>query len=354
MQEYALLDKIPVGFFMIAPDFEVVVWNSCFEDWTGIDRESVLGKDIRDVFPRLREMRYHSRLVKLFEDGMPVILSYQLNGDLFSSNSKEHPDRIHHCTITSVSGERGPLALFAIEDRTEVAMRTRVARVELLMRYEIERELRSALDEKVTLMNELNHRVKNNLNMVRSLVSLEIDGVRDARSREVFKDLDVRISSIALLHEMLYKTDIAEGISLDGYLKPLCRNILATFLPAESGIALDLEIAPVMASTDVTLHLGLIVSELMTNAIKYGITDRADGRISVSLAAGNRCVVLEVSDDGPGFPEGFDQAASQSLGMKLVYMITRQMKGKVELRSGTGSRIRITIPMPETGPDAAV
>jgi len=346
MSEFSLIDTIPVGLFMISRDFRVVFWNSCFEDWTGIGRDSVLGKDIRTVFPRLREPRYHTRLEKLFEDGMPVVLSYQLNGDLFSSISRDHPDRIHHSTVTLVSGENGPLVLFAVEDRTEVAMRTKVARVELLMRYEVEKDLRAALDEKTVLMNELNHRVKNNLNMVRSLIALEIDSVQDAHSRDVFQDLDVRITSIALLHEMLYKTEIAEGISLDGYLESLCRTIFATFLAGEKGMTLDLHLAPVRVSTDVTLHVGLIVSELMTNSIKYGMKDRSEGAISIVLGAGSDVISLEVADDGPGFPADFDAGKTDSLGMKLVYMITRQMKGTFELCAGPGSRIRISIPLP--------
>ncbi len=345
MPAYTLIDKIPIGLFLITPNFEVKMWNSCFEDWTGITRQEVLGKDIRDIFPRLREMRYHTRLIKLFEDGLPIVLSYQLNGDIFSSNSKDHPDRIHHTTITAVPGENGPLALFAIEDRTEVAMRTRVARVELLMRYEVEKELRAALDEKNTLMNELNHRVKNNLNMVRSLISLEIDSVEDAHSRDVFQDLEVRISSIALLHEMLYKTDIGLGISLDGYLESLCRTIFTTFLSGERGIVLDLNLSPVRVSTDITLHVGLIVSELMTNSIKYGMKDRTEGTLSVILGTANEILSLEVADDGPGFPADFDISRTVSLGMKLVYMITRQMKGTFELCAGPGSRIRISIPL---------
>jgi len=351
MHEYSLMDKIPVGLFMVSADFIVEFWNSCFEDWTGIPRREVLGRDVRDIFPRLRELRYHTRLVKLFEDGLPVVLSYQLNGDLFSSNSKEHPDRIHHSTITIIPGEQGPFALFAVEDRTEVAMRTRVARVELLMRYEVEKELRSALEEKNMLMNELNHRVKNNLNMVRSLLSLEIDSVKDPHSRDVFQDLDVRISSIALLHEMLYKTDIAEGISLDGYLESLCRNIFDTFLPGNSGIRLHLNLAPVRVSTDITLHVGLIVSELLTNSIKYGMKDRGEGRVNVVLELEDQKLLFEVADDGPGFPAGFDLHKAESLGMKLVFMITLQMKGTYEIREGPGSRIRIWVPIPARSPD---
>ncbi len=348
-EKYALLDKIPIGLFMINSGFEIVFWNLCFEDWLGIDRSDALGKDIRTVFPRLGEGRYQSRLDKLFEDGLPIVLSYQLNGDIFSAQAKDHDDRLHHCTITSMSGAGGPFALFSVEDRTEVSMRIRLARVELLMRYEVEKELRNALTEKEMLMKELNHRVKNNLNMVRSLISLQGDSVSGTLIGDIFQDLESRISSIALLHEMLYKTGIDNTISLDVYLESLCSTIFSSFLSGDTQIRLALDLSPMSVSTDITLHVGLIVSELLTNAIKYGIKGRPAGRVSVSLTSSEQGLLLVVADDGPGMSEGFDPDKVSSLGMKLVYMITDQLKGMLELlpphtEGPKGCAFRLMIP----------
>ncbi len=131
MQAFELADSMPIGIFMIDSGFKIVFWNSCFADWTGIESDSVRGRDCRDVFPRLREPRYQGRLEKLFSDGLPVVLSYQLNGDLFSAHSKIHPDRVHHSTITTFSGDSGLLALFTIEDRTEVSQRIKTTRAAL-------------------------------------------------------------------------------------------------------------------------------------------------------------------------------------------------------------------------------
>jgi len=260
-----------------------------------------------------------------------VVLSYQLNGDLFSANSKVHTDRVHHSTITLLSGDSSPLALFTVQDLTEVSSSIRTAR--------------AALAEKTMLMKELNHRVKNNLNMMRSLINLQCDGFNDENSKTIFRDLDVRISSISLLHEMLYKSDLSDGVYLDSYLHSLCANIFDTFMPDGSGIALDMEFAEAVVSSDMTLHIGLIVSELLTNAIKYGMKGRREGRISVKLDSIGNVLTLVLADDGPGLPPGFDAGALKSLGMKLVHLITEQLNGKIEVESSGGARFTLRIPM---------
>jgi len=330
MEAFQLADSLPIGLFMVNTEFRVVFWNSCFADWTGLEGESVQGLDCREIFPRLAEPRYQRRLENLFSDGLPVVLSYQLNGDLFSANSKIHPDRVHHSTITLLSGDSGPLALFTVEDLTEVSLSIKTAR--------------AALAEKTMLMRELNHRVKNNLNMMRSLINLQYEGFKDDYSRTIFRDLDVRISSISLLHEMLYKSDLADGVSLDRYLSSLCYNIFETFTPEGSGIRLDLDLGEEAVSSDMTLHIGLIISELLTNAIKYGMKDRTEGIISVKLASSDKELTLVIADDGPGLPPDFDVSALKSLGMKLVHLITDQLDGRIEVDSTRGARFTLHVP----------
>ncbi len=330
MLAFQLADSMPIGIFMVDRDFRIVFWNSCFADWTGLKIDTVKNRDCRDVFPRLFEPRYQVRLERLFSDGLPVVLSYQLNGDLFSSISKIHPDRVHHSTVTLFNGDSGPLALFTIEDRTEVSQRIKTTR--------------AALAEKTMLMKELNHRVKNNLNMMRSLINLQCEELNDDQPKTIFRDLDVRISSISLLHEMLYKSDLSDGVSLNKYLDALCNNIFDTFTPEGSGINLSLELGEVVISSDMTLHIGLIVSEILTNAIKYGMKDRTDGLISVKLVPGGKELTLVIADDGPGLPPGFDVNALKSLGMKLVYLITDQLNGKIEVDSTNGTRFTLHIP----------
>lgn len=194
------------------------------------------------------------------------------------------------------------------------------------------------------LMKELNHRVKNNLNMMRSLINLQCEEFKDEYSKTIFRDLDIRISSISLLHEMLYKSDLADGVSLEHYLGSLCTNIFDTFLPEGSGVRLEMQLAAVAVSSDLTLHIGLIVSEILTNAIKYGMKDRTEGIISIRLDSSAVDLSLVIADDGPGLPPGFDVGALKSLGMKLIYLIMDQLNGTIQLDSIGGMRFTLRIP----------
>lgn len=343
---FELLDHVPVGIAVCGADLDVRFWNACIEDWTGIRSGEIVGKTLPSFFPRFDCERYRSRLSLLLEGGPPVIFSYQLNGCLFPSRGPDRLERVQHVTATSFVDEGGDrLILIAVEDRTEVSKRIRDARTELAKRVETEAVLRKAIEEKEYLMRELNHRVKNNLNMIVSLINLQKEASdSDALSRAL-ADIESRIHSFATLHEALQSGSGQSVIPIDGYLGAVVGELFESHKPAGSKAQLSVHIDPIELPYSRALYLGLIASETVTNSLKYGLDGDGNGSIRVALRRTDSGFVLSVEDDGPGFPAGYDPAEGDSLGLNLVRLFAEDIGGKAEFAAARphGARVAVSV-----------
>jgi len=346
--DLSILDRVPLGLFALDQGFAVRFWNSCMRDWSGISSDEILGKDIRVFFPRLADERYMKRIESVLEGGPPVIFSYQLHGDLFPNRRQTGVPKVRHTTVSYLPETDLVLALFAVEDRTEAAFRGREARAEVARRAEAENELRAALAMKEMLIREVNHRVKNNLAMIASLVRLQSDRIDDPKLRAALSDLESRISSIALLYDRLYRSSEAAGVNLDEYLDSLCRTLFDNLLPKDTKIQFELHLERAFIGVDTGLYIGLLVAEFFTNSIKYGIGDRRDGRIEVSLRCDASYIRVGVMDDGPGFPSDPGQMPENlSLGLKLAQVVASSLGGRIEFGPGFDGTVS-----PGSGPGA--
>jgi len=344
-EEFALFDHVPLGIIVCSGEQLVRFWNSCIEDWTGISRQEIYGKPLPSFFPRLNEARYRKRLDLLLEGGPPIIFSYQLNGCLLPHRNPLRMERIQHITATSLLGKNQEhLALLAVEDRSEVSARIRSARLELTKRIETEESLRKAIAEKEFLMRELNHRVKNNLSMILSMISLQQETIESESFRSTLEDLDGRIRSFSLLHEMLYKSPDTTNIRLDIYIGNIVREMFESLRNPASGAVLDTEIEPLELPFQSALYLGLIASEALTNAMKYALNHRNGGFIAISVKAlSPTSIELRVRDDGPGFRSGFDPMSGESLGLKLIQLLTTELKGELSFNTGENSGLALIV-----------
>lgn len=339
---FSLFDHVPVGVIVCDEEMNTCFWNVCIEDWTGIRRSEIIGKPLVSFFPRFATDRYRERLKLLIAGGPPVIFSYQLNGCVFPHRDSMRIERVQHVTATSFTEKDGKrYVLLAVEDRTEVSSRIRAARLELAKRIETEQVLQKSADEKEYLMRELNHRVKNNLNMILSLISLQKDSAVSGPMRAALDDLDGRIRSFSVLHETLHKRDASATIRIDEYLETIVRELFESMKPAYSTAELRIDIQPVELPFQTALYLGLIASEALTNAMKYGLKPSGDGTVSISLAGNGSGGVLRVTDDGPGFPQGFDPEKGDSLGIKLIRLLAEELGGEAEFESVPGARISL-------------
>jgi two-component sensor histidine kinase len=233
-------------------------------------------------------------------------------------------------TCTTKGGEEVPIdwANIRLSDDTRIGIG-----VDLRERKRAEAAIRASLAEKEVLLKEIHHRVKNNLQVIASLVNLQTGAIDDPAMREVLADVRDRVQSMALVHEALYRFDNLAEVEFADYAGTLLRNLLKAH--ARRGVQVDLEAEPLALSVDTAVPCGLILNELVVNALKHAFVGRDAGRVRVSMAQDEAGVVsLAVSDDGIGLPEGYDWRASGSLGLRLVLLLVEQIGGSIDLEVG--------------------
>lgn len=206
--------------------------------------------------------------------------------------------------------------------------------------------LLAALGEKEVLIKEVYHRVKNNLSMVAALVALQRDDARAENLDQAFEELSQRLGAISLIHEKLYRSADLTNIDFGEYAMELCESLIQSLARDPASISFELESSDVSFSPDTLIPLGLIITELVTNSIKYAFKDRAGGMIGVSLGPGERegTFLLKVRDDGT---PPIDEAAilqSKSLGAVLVQSLAKQIGGNLELDLSGGTAVTISFP----------
>ncbi len=212
-----------------------------------------------------------------------------------------------------------------------------------------EEEVRKSLREKEVLLKEVHHRVKNNLQIISSLLNLQIPYIKDVQANALFKESQNRIISMALIHEKLYESESLARIDLAGYIRSLTDNLFQSYGAARLAVRPEIDVANVTLDIDTVIPCGLIINELISNALKHAFPDswRQTGgtgeiRIDLHRDTGRR-LVLAVTDNGVGLPEGFDVQKCESLGLKLVGVLVRQLRGVLQIRPGDGTGAGFTI-----------
>lgn len=232
-------------------------------------------------------------------------------------------------------------------------------RIELEERKRAQDALRSSLQEKDALLKEVHHRVKNNMQVVSSLLNLQLDFLPDAQARPFIVDTQSRIAAMALVHEKLYQSDDLAWVDFADYLRELTENIAASFSPSASEIRFTLEADEIRLAIDAAIPCGLIINELVSNAYKHAFPDGRTGAVNVVLKRRSPgFIVMRVADTGRGIPLGLDLRRTESLGMQLVFTLAQQIQGEIEIKSspGEGTVFELTVPeisSPEIHPGRA-
>jgi PAS domain S-box-containing protein len=255
---------------------------------------------------------------------------------------------------TTLWGGDAPIGLIALIFRRPLAD-SRLAETVLglvaaraageLQRRDAADALRRHVDQIATLMKELQHRVKNNLNVVSGLLDLEANGVADAKARAVFMDARNRIQSMSAIYERLYLSDDLATVEVGPYLADLARSIFAAYRLGDGRVRLEIAAGNVKLGTKKVVPIGLIVNELISNALKYAFPDGRSGTLTVGFAVGNGRAVLDVADDGVGFPAGVDPETAGSLGLVLVRMLAEELGAELAFAGPPGSSVRIAFPL---------
>jgi PAS domain S-box-containing protein len=200
--------------------------------------------------------------------------------------------------------------------------------VDITSHKNAQEDLTTALQEKTALLNEVHHRVKNNLQVISSLLRLEVGRSTQPAVSSVLDDMKGRIRSMALLHESLYRTGTFASVDLGAYLKQLCMQAFRSNDSNDGSVRLELDLAPLAVSLDQATPAGLLVNELISNCLKHAFVDGRNGVVQVSLQQQpDRQWCLRVADTGMGLADDFDVRRAQSLGLQLVSDLATQMDG---------------------------
>ena len=219
--------------------------------------------------------------------------------------------------------------------------------VDITDRKQAEAALRDSLAEKTTLLQEVHHRVKNNLQIISSLLNLQADQVQDAAVLELLAVTRNRVGAMALLHENLYQSESLARLNLPEYVKSLCAHLLRAAGPIRARVQLECHVEPgtISLELDQAVPCGLLLNELVTNALKHAFPGERSGCIRVTLErATPQTVGLTVADDGVGLSVTLDPRATSSLGLQLVSLLTQQLHGTVNFERGQGTAVHILFP----------
>ena len=210
-------------------------------------------------------------------------------------------------------------------------------------RKQAEERIRASLQEKEVLLKEIHHRVKNNLQIISSLLSLQSNTVADSQVLEILRESQNRVKSMALVHEKLYRSPDLARIDFAEYVRSLTAQLFRTYSTTSGAVALNLNIENIWLDVDTSIPCGLIINELVSNALKHAFPGGREGELVVNVCRGDDgYIVLQVSDTGVGFPATMDFRNTPSLGLKLVNTLAEQIGGTLELNRDPGTTFRIT------------
>ncbi len=203
--------------------------------------------------------------------------------------------------------------------------------------------LRASLREKEALLKEIHHRVKNNLQVVSSLLGLQARAIPDEATRRWFKESQNRIHSMALLHESLYQSDNLAQIDFPVYIRQLSDHLFRSYGVANERIHLRAELDNLWLDMDSAVPCGLIINELLSNSLKYAFPDGRSGEVVIELRGReNHMAMLAIGDNGVGLREGVDWTTTRSLGLRLVRTLAQQIGATVEFQGEPGTRFQMT------------
>jgi PAS domain S-box-containing protein len=319
-----LLEHMSHVVFAVDLDGCIVFWNSAAERILGYTREEAMGQHptafliVGDEAALLESIRSHVRKGGSWSG---EILAQRKDGTRFYSEVTADP----------------------ILDQAGSVLGIVCVGSDVTKRKEAESLLRQALGEKELLVKEVYHRIKNNLQVVSSLLGLQSRTVTDPKMVELLRESQNRIKSVALVHDKLYQSQELAKIKLSEYVKSLATYLLDSY-GASKSVKLKINVEKnIQLDSEKAMVCGLIISELVSNALKHAFPDRPGGEIRIDLSpAGDRDIALSVRDNGIGLPAGINIPKSTSLGLKLVNALAGQLNGKLQVEAKQGTAITIT------------
>ncbi len=316
----ALFDQSADAIFLVGRDGAVLELNQSGRDLLGYGPE-----DLRTLFAKdaLATREEHDELMKkLMEEGS--VKDFEVR--LVTKQGRFLDGMITASTLRDENG-------------TVIANHGIMRDITAQKRYEA--RLRASLDEKEILLKEINHRVKNNLQIISSLLSLQSSNITDPLAQNYFRISQDRIKAMALIHEKLYQSEDLARIDFGDYLRSLASDLHRSYGNEAQTVELNIDAEFMLLGVDVAIPCGLIVNELLSNSLKHAFPDNRSGAITVEAHTSGGVHTLVVRDNGIGLPESLDIGSSDSLGFTIVNALAGQLGGTVEIENNDGALFRI-------------
>jgi PAS domain S-box-containing protein len=317
-----LFEEDPYFNMILGKDGTILDVNNTITNIIGLSKEDIIGKNFFEIETINKEDmgEYYSKIKSLLK-GEYV--------EPFESHFMDINGNISYVLIH----------LKSIMDNGEILYILAIGG-DITQRKIAENEIKSSLVEKNTLLQEIHHRVKNNMQIISSLLNLQIKYVDDGKAVDVLKESQNRVKSMAMIHDKLYMSDDLTLINFVDYIKSLVSNLFYSY-NVEDIIKPVLKIDRVSLNMETAVPCGLIISELVSNSLKYAFPDGRIGEIFVSLKSGDEYYELIISDNGIGLPKEFDMDNIKTLGLMLVNSLTEQIDGKISINNDNGTRYTI-------------
>jgi PAS domain S-box-containing protein len=308
----AILDALPYLMFQIKKDGTIFNYKSANDKYLYVPPAEFLGKKVYDVLPEEMSAQIKHYIEQTLKTGETQTFQYQLN---LNNETHDFEARL------VVTGEEDVLAI--VSDITEHKKAEEARKNEILLK-------------------EIHHRVKNNLQIISSLLYLESTYFKDKKVIEKFTDSQNRVKSMALAHEKLYQSKDHASIDFSDYIQNMGNFLLQSYSIKSKNVKLNIHVDDVFLGIDTALPCGLIINELVSNSFKHAFPAGREGEISITLDSDNGTFILIVSDNGISFPTDLDFRNTESLGLQLVNNLVEQIEGTIELDRSSGTAFTIT------------
>jgi PAS domain S-box-containing protein len=331
LQEYLQLqiNRMPIGLITWDPEFRVQTWNPSAEKIFGFTEEEAQGKHPYDFI-----------VPKEAQPLVDKIWRRLLKGDATAHSTNENATKDGRAIICDWSNT--PLKK---DDGTVMGVLSMIQ--DVTARKKTEEQIKASLKEKEVLLQEVHHRVKNNMQIISSLLNLQSRQIRDEQVLKTFKSSQNRVRSMALIHERLYSSKDFAKLDFSEYVKSLTSHLFSSYGVSQNAIKLNLKIKDIHLDLNTAIPCGLIINELISNSLKHAFPNGKKGEINIIMNQLNEDKIeLIVSDNGAGIPKNVDIKKTESLGLHLVNILAEgQLHGEVKLdrEKGTNFNIRLGV-----------
>ena len=334
LSEQALQDRLLARILEAADDAiisvderqRIILFNRGAERIFGWSGPEVLGQPLEVLLPK-DKARVHRQHIREFDQSGTESRKMAERGEI-AGRRKSGENFPAEASISQIDSGASKVFTVILRDITA--------------RKAAEEKIRASLREKEVLLKEIHHRVKNNLQVVSSLLNLQARGISDEESRRFFKESQHRVHSMALIHEQLYESEDLSRIDFPSYIRQLVAYLFRSYGVSLSRVSLKTRIEDLHFEIDVAVPCGLIINELVSNSLKYAFPEGRQGEVRVDFKKGpGDRIIMMVGDDGVGFPPGVSLLNTRTLGLRLVRTLAQQLGGHAELKSRSGTQVKI-------------